>query len=92
LTSHRGYEARWLFEGLEASEDGSDSSQHRWTSKVPVVSAALSNPSTYTTLLKMLPMRQDSQVLDRNRAGFDSAEHPKMIYRHADNLALANAL
>jgi hypothetical protein len=37
-------------------------------------------------------MRQDSQVLDRNRAGFDSAEHPKMIYRHADNLALANAL
>jgi hypothetical protein len=92
LNINHGIDTRWSFEGPETSENISDSSLYRWTSKVPVVSAVLSNPSAYAALRRALHTRRDYQVPGDVLTDIEPLKHPKMPDRFADGLNIKPSL
>jgi hypothetical protein len=92
LTAASLFDTRWCVEAPETSENISDSSLYRWTSKVPVVSAVLSNPSAYAALRRALHTHWDSQVPGDVLADLEPLKHPKMPDRFVDGLNIIPSL
>ena len=82
----------WLFEVPNKSENLSESSQHRWTSKVPVVSAILSKPSHSASLRKGCWSMQNFSVPGDVAADNETIKHPKTPVHFDDGLNIIDAL
>jgi len=82
----------WLFEHHETSEDNSQRSQHRWTSKVPVVSVVRSRPFRSVYLRRGVGKLRGHPVPGDASDDSGLVTHPKMRSPPADLLGIIDAL
>jgi hypothetical protein len=82
----------WFIELLNRPEDLFRFSQHRWTPKVPVVSAVLVRPSHSASLRKGSWSIQVFSVPGDAVVDIETIKYPKILARFVDDLNIIDAL